>query len=95
MPNRRTFFQQSAAVLSALPRTQVEAAFGPEWAEVLVVLREVREATFSSLPSFQERAARWAAALDLDEAASLVREGRAEDLRARLTTRLLDGAPAP
>jgi len=84
----------ASPALSKKVRVQLEGTYGPEWAEVLVVLREVREATFASLPSFQERAARWAAALDLDEAASLVREGRADELRTRLTSRLLDGVPA-
>jgi siroheme synthase-like protein len=84
----------ASPALSKKLRVQLEADYGPEWAEVLVVLREVREATFAALPSFEERAVRWAAALDLEEAAELVREGRAEDLRARLLTRLLDEAPA-
>ena len=84
----------ASPALSKKVRVQLEQVYGPEWAEVLVVLREVREATFASLPSFQERAARWAAALDLDEAAALVREGRADELRTRLTSRLLDGVPA-
>lgn len=84
----------ASPALSKKLRAQLEGEYGPEWAEVLVVLREVRQATLASLPSFEERARRWAEALDLDEAVSLVREGRADDLRARLTTRLLDEAPA-
>ncbi len=72
-------------------RERLEAAFGPEWAEVIKVLSEVRAETLPSLPSFADRAERWRAALDLDEAAAMVREGRAEELRATLRDRLLQG----
>jgi precorrin-2 dehydrogenase / sirohydrochlorin ferrochelatase len=70
-------------------RERLETSYGPEWAEVLQILREVREETKPSLPSFRERAERWHAALDPDEASSLVREGRSDELRRRLTERLL------
>jgi len=70
-------------------RVALQDRFGEEWAEVLVVLRQVREETIPLLPDFSERARRWAAALDLDEAASLVRSGDAEVLRSRLRERLL------
>jgi hypothetical protein len=50
---------------------------------------EVRLKTLSALPDFAERAQRWHDALDLDEAAELVREGRGEELRTRLRERLL------
>ena len=53
------------------------------------VLRAVREETMPSLPDFATRAQRWSDALDLDEAARLVREGRSEELASRLRTRLL------
>ena len=72
-------------------RVELEARFGEEWAEVLVVLREVRRETLPLLQDFAERAARWSAALDLDEAAALVRSGGADELRARLRARLLEG----
>jgi precorrin-2 dehydrogenase/sirohydrochlorin ferrochelatase len=85
----------ASPALSKKLRVQLEETFGPEWAEVLRILREVRAATSASLPSFQERAARWASALDLEEAAALVREGRSEELRERLTTRLVDGVTTP
>ena len=42
-----------------------------------------------TLPEFAERAQRWHDALDLDEAAELVREGRGVELRTRLRERLL------
>jgi len=84
----------ASPALSKQLRRRLESEFGPEWAEVLRVLREVRETTMSALPDFAERARRWGEALDPDEAAALVREGRANELRARLTARLLEGVPA-
>ncbi len=79
----------ASPALSKKVRRRLEGDFGPEWSEVLRVLREVRESTMPALPDFAERARRWGAALDLGEAAALVREGRAEELRERLTERLL------
>lgn len=75
-------------------RVQLSAEFGDEWADVLAVLREVREITLPSLPDIGDRARRWAKALDTDEAARLVREGRSDELRERLITRLLGEADA-
>ena len=66
--------------------------FGEEWSEVLAVLRSVREETLPLLADFSTRARRWAAALDTEEAADLVRQGRAAELGTRLHARLLDGA---
>ena len=68
--------------------------FGEEWSEVLAVLRAVREETMPALPDFATRATRWAQALDIDEASALVREGRADELAARLRSRLLGDAAA-
>jgi siroheme synthase-like protein len=73
-------------------REHLQREFGAEWAEVLTILREVREETVSSLPDLAVRAARWSSAVDLDEAAALVRSGDADELRRRLRTRLLLGA---
>ncbi len=70
-------------------RIELSARFGEEWSEVLVVLGEVRARTIASLPDLAERARRWDEALDLEEAAALVRAGRADELRDRLTSRLL------
>ncbi len=70
-------------------RERLEDRFGPEWATVLDVLREVREETMSSLPDLRTRSERWAAALDLDEAEELAREGRPGELRRRLRARLV------
>lgn len=75
-------------------REALQETYGPEWAEVVRILREVREETLARLPSFGARAQRWRAALDPSEAARLVREGRADELRATLRARLLDEVPA-
>ena len=76
-------------------RVQLSTMFGEEWSEILSVLRAVREATLPSLPDFATRAARWAAALDLDEAVALVREGRSDHLASLLRDRLIgDGTEA-
>ena len=77
--------------VARLVRERLQAEFGAEWVEVLRVVGEVRRETLPSLPDLPERARRWQDALDLDEAAGLVRDGRAEELRALLLDRLLDG----
>lgn len=81
----------------ALARRLKEALaerFGPEWAEVVETVREVRRETLSSLPDPAQRARRWREALNLEEAAALVREGRRGELAARLIERLTEnGAP--
>jgi siroheme synthase-like protein len=80
--------------VARLVRERLESAFGPEWAEVLRVVGEVRDEASAALPVFAERARRWRVALDLDEAAALVRTGRSDELRSRLRDRLL-GEPVP
>jgi siroheme synthase-like protein len=77
-----------------LVRERLHAEFGTEWVEVLRVVGEVRRETLPSLPDLRDRARRWQEALDLDEAADLVRNGRAEELRTLLRERLLDGVAA-
>jgi siroheme synthase-like protein len=72
---------------------ELSEMFGEEWSEVVHVLREVRTATRSALPDLGDRARRWSDALDVDEATALVGEGRADELSARLTARLL-GLPS-
>ncbi len=62
---------------------------GEEWSEVLSVLRAVRAETMPALPDLATRARRWGDALDLSEAAALVRDGRADELSSRLRSRLL------
>ena len=73
-------------------RERLGAEYGPEWAEIVRVLRAVREETLPILPDFAERAARWRAALDLDEAVALVRAGDVDLFRDRLRRRLLEDA---
>jgi precorrin-2 dehydrogenase len=81
----------ASPALSKKLRERLQDGFGPEWAEVLRVLREVREETLPLLPDLRDRSRRWQAALDPDEAAELIRAGGADELRARLRARLLDG----
>jgi siroheme synthase-like protein len=69
-------------------RARLSEQLGEEWAQVLAVLRTVRTQTNPSIPSLSERSRRWGEALDLDEAAALVREGRADVLADRLRARL-------
>jgi precorrin-2 dehydrogenase/sirohydrochlorin ferrochelatase len=76
-------------------RERLEEAYGPEWSELLRIVGEVREETLASLPDLGVRARRWREALDLDEAADLVREGRGDELSDRLRGRLLRGAASP
>ena len=85
----------ASPALAKKMRQRLEAQYGAEWAEVLRVLRAVREETLPLLPDLRTRSRRWADALDPDEAAELVRGGRVEELRSRLRARLLDGADAP
>jgi precorrin-2 dehydrogenase / sirohydrochlorin ferrochelatase len=75
-------------------RRRTASEFGEEWSEILSVLRAVREETMPLLPDLGDRARRWSDALDLDEAAGLVREGRPDELAQRLRARLVQEAPA-
>lgn len=79
-------------------RMDLSERFGEEWSEIVAVLREVRADTMPLLPSFEDRARRWSEALDLDEAITLVRDGRSDELATRLRTRLVGEArsqPSP
>ena len=80
--------------VARLVRERLQEEFGAEWAELLRVVGEVRRDTLPALPDLAERARRWRDALDLQEAAELIREGRGEELRVRLRDRLLDGVRA-
>jgi siroheme synthase-like protein len=75
--------------VAGLVRERLQERFGAEWAELLRVVGDVRRETLLALPDLTERARRWRDALDLDEAAALVREGRGGELHARLRERLL------
>ncbi|MEX1100826.1 MAG: bifunctional precorrin-2 dehydrogenase/sirohydrochlorin ferrochelatase [Actinomycetota bacterium] len=70
-------------------REELGDRFGPEWEEILRVLREVREETIDALPDLADRSRRWRRALDLEEAQKLVAAGRPDELADRLRTRLL------
>ena len=84
----------ASPALSKKLRVRLQDEFGPEWAEVLRVLREVRQETLPFLPDLHDRSRRWQTALDPDEAAGLIRGGEADELRARLRARLLEGVTA-
>jgi siroheme synthase-like protein len=75
--------------VARLVRERLQAEFGAEWAEVLRVVGDVRRETLPSLPDLAGRARRWRDALDLDEAAGLIRDGRGPELRELLRERLL------
>ena len=81
----------ASPALARKMRERLESEYGPEWAEVLRILREVRTETMPFLPDFADRSRRWRDALDPDEAATLVRTGDGQELRRRLAARLLEG----
>jgi siroheme synthase-like protein len=85
---------RSPALASRLRRL-LEERFGPEWAELVELLGEVREQTLPLLPDLGERSRRWRRALELDELAAMVRDGRGEEARERLLVRLTatEGSP--
>jgi precorrin-2 dehydrogenase/sirohydrochlorin ferrochelatase len=70
-------------------REDIQERYGKEWSEVLEIIGAVREETLEALPDLGVRTVRWRRALDLDEAAALVRAGRTDELRSRLLERLL------
>jgi precorrin-2 dehydrogenase len=70
-------------------REDIQDRYGQEWEEVLSVVGSVRSETLPRLTDLATRARRWRRALDLDEAAALVRAHRSDELRRRLLERLL------
>jgi len=70
-------------------REEIQERYGQEWEEVLAVVARVRSETLPQLTDLATRARRWRRALDLDEAAALVRAHRSDELRRRLLERLL------
>jgi precorrin-2 dehydrogenase/sirohydrochlorin ferrochelatase len=70
-------------------REDIEARYGEEWKDVLAIVARVRSETLPQLTDLATRARRWRKALDLDEAAALVRAHRPDELRRRLLERLL------
>ncbi len=80
--------------VARLIRERLQEEFGAEWGELLRVVGEVRRETLPALPDFAVRARRWHDALDLDEAADLVHQGRGDELHTRLRERLLEEVEA-
>jgi siroheme synthase-like protein len=83
-----------APALASRLRAELGGRFGPEWAELVELVGEVRAATLADLPDLEERARRWRAALDLEELERLVRAGRRDLAAERLRARLLAPAEA-
>jgi siroheme synthase-like protein len=81
--------------LASRVRRLLEERFGPEWEQLTALLGEVREQTLPLLPDLGERSRRWRRALELDELAAMVRDGRGEEARERLLVRLTatEGSP--
>jgi siroheme synthase-like protein len=77
-----------APALASRLRAELDERFGPEWAELVELVGEVRAATLADLPDLQQRAGRWRAALDLEELERLVRAGRRDLAAERLRSRL-------
>ncbi len=75
-------------------REELERRLGPQWAELVGLLRDVRSRVSPLMPDVAERSRRWRVGLDLAEAERLVREGRAEELRQVLIRRLV-GSEVP
>jgi precorrin-2 dehydrogenase/sirohydrochlorin ferrochelatase len=73
-------------------RVELGERFGPEWDQIVAALGAVRDDVNGSIPSLRERSRRWSQALDLEEAAGLVRDGRRDELERRLRRRLSDEA---
>ncbi len=80
--------------VARLIRERLQEEFGAEWGELLRVVGKVRRETLPALPDFAVRARRWHDALDLDEAAELVHQGRGAELHTRLRARLLEEVEA-
>src|SRR5262249_48668359 len=76
-------------------REAFDDEFGPEWAGALEVLGEVRDQTLPLLPDLRERSRRWAEALDIEDLTALVRAGRRDEAKARLSERLLSREREP
>ncbi len=74
-------------------REELSERYGPEWTEAVRVIGDVRSDTLPALPDLEDRAQRWAAALDLEELLRLVSEGRSAEAAGRLTARLLTNPP--
>jgi siroheme synthase-like protein len=84
-----------APALASRLRAELSGRYGPEWAELLEVVGQVRTATLPHLPDFDDRSRRWKAALDLEELERLIAAGQGELAATRLRDRLLAPDPEP
>ncbi|MHB8513637.1 MAG: siroheme synthase CysG [Actinomycetota bacterium] len=80
-----------APALAKRLRMHLEREIGPEWEELIDVLGEAREDALPRTVSFEEWAARWQRALDLD-LLGMIRDGRGADAR-RAIDECLAGLP--
>ena len=80
-----------APALAGRLRAELGRRFGPDWAELVELVGQVRTATLAHLPDFEDRSRRWKAALDLDELEQLIAAGQADEAATRLRDRLLEG----
>jgi siroheme synthase-like protein len=82
-----------APALAGRLRAELAQRFGPDWAELVEVVGQVRAATLPRLPDFEDRSRRWKAALDLGELEQLIAAGQGDLAATRLRDRLLEGLP--
>jgi siroheme synthase-like protein len=78
-----------APALASRLRVELGERFGPDWAQLVDLVGQVRAATLPHLPDFEDRSRRWKAALDLDELERLIRVGQGDLAATRLRDRLL------
>jgi siroheme synthase-like protein len=76
-------------------REDLAERYNDDWTELAAILGRVREETLPLLPDVAERSRRWQLALDLDEAEKLVAAGRGDELRERLSARLMGSPETP
>jgi len=83
----------ASPVVTASVRRELEGLFGPEWGQLLELLRDLREATKQRYPDPATRAAAVRALLDGGRVMELLRAGAIEDARQCARTALdLEGA---
>jgi precorrin-2 dehydrogenase / sirohydrochlorin ferrochelatase len=75
-------------------RDDLAERYGDDWEDLVAIVGRVRDETLPLLP-VSERSRRWQSALDLDEAEKLVAAGRGDELRERLSARLMGSPETP
>lgn len=78
--------------LAARIRKQLEQMFGPEYADFLALLADLRQAVAEREPDFEARKELWQALLDSD-VLELLRQGRNGQARQRATRLVTPGEP--